>query len=102
MNAAIGVGVASTTKGLSAINHPGCAAAIWRRTIPTEMHDNLAEIEPDNLPNAHYVLRPEDVCNAMKSVCGSEDSSHRDTLDWLAEMSPYSQSVSRTKCLRRI
>lgn len=28
---AIGVGVADTPEGLSALHHPGCAAAIWRR-----------------------------------------------------------------------
>lgn len=30
-DAAIGVGVADTPEGLSALHRPGCAAAIWRR-----------------------------------------------------------------------
>lgn len=68
-DAAIGVGVADTPEGLSAIHRPGCAAAIWRRNPLPEFQSWIDALEPAQLPSARVVLRPEDVRRAVVQVC---------------------------------
>jgi hypothetical protein len=58
---AIGVGAADTPEGLSAIHHPSCAAAIWRRRPLPGFQSWLDALESERLPKARVILRPEDV-----------------------------------------
>jgi hypothetical protein len=49
-DAAVGVGVADTPEGLSALHRPGCAAAIWRRQWEPGVQSWLDGLAPDLLP----------------------------------------------------
>ena len=81
--AAIGVGVADTPEGLSAIHHPGCAAAIWRRHPLPGFQSWIDALEPERLPEARKILRPEEVRDAAFQICdasGTPDCSERTLL----------------------
>ncbi|WP_170333315.1 DUF1826 domain-containing protein [Ruegeria arenilitoris] len=68
-DAAIGVGVAETPEGLSAIHHPGCAAVVWRRNPVQSFQSWIDRIPPENLPKARLVLRPGSVRQAVSEIC---------------------------------
>lgn len=68
-DAAIGVGVADTPEGLSALHRPGCAAAIWRRQPLPGFQSWIDRLDPDVLPRARVILRPEAVRHAASEVC---------------------------------
>ena len=84
-DAAIGVGVASTAEALSAIQHPGCAAVIWNRTLPTEMGETLATINTGQLPSMRVILRPAIIRDSLRIACEDFEVEQRDTVDWLIE-----------------
>jgi len=82
-DAAIGVGVADTPEGLSAIHHPGCAAAIWRRHPSPGFQSWIDALDPERLPEARKILRPEDVRDAVFQICdesGTPDCAERTLL----------------------
>ena len=67
--AAVGVGITDTPEGLSAIHHPGSAAAIWRRQPLPGFQSWIDGLDPDVLPTARVILRPEAVRDAALEVC---------------------------------
>ena len=78
-----GVGVAETPDGLSAINQPGCAAAIWQRAAPPRFQSWIDALEPERLPAARVILRPADVREAIVQICeaaGTPDCAERTRL----------------------
>ncbi len=82
-DAAIGVGVAETPEGLSAIHRPGCAAAIWQRRPLPSFQAFMDGLEPDRLPRARMILRPETVRAAAAEACdeaGTPEGPERDRL----------------------
>ena len=66
---AIGVGVADTPEGLSAIHRPDCAAAIWRRQPLSSFQDWVDRLDPAHLPRARSILRPDAVRDAVTAIC---------------------------------
>ena len=70
-DAAIGVGVADTPEGLSAIHGSGCAAAIWRRRPLPGFQAWIDALEPQQLPRARVMLRPEAVRDAAFEICAA-------------------------------
>jgi hypothetical protein len=68
-DAAIGVGLADTPEGLSALYRPGCAAAIWRRQPLPEVQCWIDGLDPSVLPRARVILRPEAVHDAAAQIC---------------------------------
>ena len=84
-DAAIGVGVSNSAEGLSAIHHPGCAAAIWRRGMPPEVSETLASIGPDSLPSTRIILPPNSIRDAVDTACEGTEPDHRAALDWLSD-----------------
>ena len=68
-DAAIGVGVADAPEGLAAIHHPGCAAAIWQRHPLPGFQSWIDALQPERLPKARVILRPEDVRDAAFQIC---------------------------------
>jgi len=66
-----GVCDADTPEGLSAIRNPDCAAAIWRRTPLDSFQSWLDALDPDHLPQARMLLRPEMVREAVQGICQS-------------------------------
>ncbi|GMG85490.1 hypothetical protein LNKW23_47120 [Paralimibaculum aggregatum] len=70
-DAAVGVGVAETPEGLSAIHHPGCAAVIWRRQPMPSFQAWVDRLDPAVLPHARMILRPDAVRDAVAETCES-------------------------------
>ena len=82
-DSAIGVSVADTPEGLSAIQNPGCAAAIWRRHPLPSFQTWIDALEPERLPKARVILRPESVRETVDAICeasGTPDCRERERL----------------------
>jgi len=103
-DAAIGVGVADTPEGLSAIHRQGCAAAIWRRHPLTSFQSWIDALEPEQLPRARVILRPEDVREAARKICDScgmpETSERKRLIDDTAALADIFAELMRAKYLR--
>ncbi len=72
-DAASGVEIADTPEGLSAIHHPGCAAAIWRRPALPGFQSWIDALEPEQLPKARVLLQPQDVRETVTEICDDSD-----------------------------
>ena len=82
-DAAVGVVVADTPEGLSAIRRPDCAAAIWRRCPLPGFQSWIDALEPERLPKARVILRSEDVretASQIFDIAGTPDGAARETL----------------------
>jgi hypothetical protein len=103
-DAAIGVGVADTPEGLSALHRPDCTAAIWRRQPLTGFQSWIDGLDPDVLPNARVILRPEAVRDAASEVCnasGTPTSPERDRLvDDIAALADIFAGLMQARWLR--
>ncbi len=103
-DAAIGVGVADTPEGLSAIHRPGCAAAIWRRQPLPGFQSWIDALDPDMLPRARVILRPEAVRDAASEVydaSGTPFGPERDRLvDDIAALADIFAGLMRARWLR--
>lgn len=69
--ATVGVSVADTPEGLSAIHRPGCAATIWRRRPVRDFQSWVNGLDAQVLPKARVILRPEAVRDAAAAICGA-------------------------------
>lgn len=81
--ALIGVEFAETPEGLSQIQRADCAAAMWRRQPAPSFQDWLDGLEPEQLPKARIILRPEAVRRALTEVCdarGTPEGPERERL----------------------
>lgn len=68
-SAAIGVGVAQTPENLSIIKTPGCAAALWQRPANPVFQRWIDTLDPEHLPSARVILRPQGVKTALRELC---------------------------------
>lgn len=84
-DAAIGVGVAYSPEELSVIRKPGCAAAIWRRTVPKEFQAWANALPPELLPSARLVIRPREARKAAAAAFEAAHTPGGPERDWLAE-----------------
>lgn len=82
-DAAIGVAVADDPASLSVLAKPGCAAAIWRRQIPSGVQKWLDKLNPDNLPKGRIVLHPDAVHQAVGHLCEMAGTPQGVERDWL-------------------
>jgi len=82
-DAAIGVGIANDPASLSAFLKPGCAAAIWRRRTPAEVHNWLDGLAPDALPRGRAVLVPEMIPQTVTRLCEASGLSEGPERAWL-------------------
>ena len=103
-DAAIGVGVADTPEGLSALHRPGCAAAIWRRQPLQAFQSWIDTLDPGLLPSARLILRPEAVRDVVEEVFDSSaipDGPERNRLtDDIAALSEIVAGLMRARWLR--
>jgi hypothetical protein len=103
-DAAIGVGVADTPEGLSAIRRSGCAAAIWRRQPLPSFRSWIDGLPPGRLPRARVILRPEAVREAVEEICdgcGTPSDTERDRLiDDIAALSEIFAGIMQARWLR--
>jgi len=91
--AAVGVGVADTPEGLSALHRPGCAAAIWRRQPLPKFQSWIDGLDGEVLPRARVILRPEavrataaEICEACSTPAGPERDRFVDDVAALANI----------------
>lgn len=66
---AYGVGLTDEPEGLSAIKHPGCAAAIWRRQPVNNFQSWIDTLEPEQLPKARMIVPFWNVREAASQIC---------------------------------
>ena len=83
--AAIGVGVADDLASLSVLSKPGCAAAIWRRQIPSDVQTWLEDLAPDHLPKGRLVVRTNAVEQAVRYLYSMADTPQSAMRDWLED-----------------
>ncbi|MEM8852418.1 MAG: DUF1826 domain-containing protein [Pseudomonadota bacterium] len=69
VGAGIGVGVADTPEGLSAIHRPGCAAALWRRHTPAAFQSWIDSLDPKHLPHGRMPVDLASVRSAADALC---------------------------------
>lgn len=62
--------VTETTKieGISVIREPDCPAAIWQRDLAPGFQAWIDTLDPDLLPRARVILRPEDIRDATAEI----------------------------------
>ncbi len=103
-DAAVGVGVTDTPDGLLALYRSDCAAVIWRRHPLAGFQHWIDDLEPELLPSARVILRPDDVRDAVTSLCaasGTPDCGDRVRLiDDVAAMADIFASLMRASLLR--
>lgn len=78
-----GVDVTDRLEGLATIHQPGCAAAIWHRHPLPGFQSWISALDPDNLPTARVILRPDAVCTTVAEICeasGTPPGAERDRL----------------------
>ncbi len=98
------VDVADTPDGLSALHRPGCAAAIWRRQPLPEFQSWIDGLDPEVLPRARVILRPDAVRDTASEVCdasGMPPGPERDRLvDDIAALADIFAGLMRARWLR--
>jgi hypothetical protein len=103
-DAAIGVAVADTAEGLSALHRPGCAAAIWRRQPLPTFQAWIDALDPALLPRARVILPSENVRATVGSICdasGTPPGPERDRLvDDIAALADIFAGLMRARWLR--
>ena len=103
-DAAIGIGITDRPEGLSVLYRPGCAAAIWRRQPLPEVQSWIDGLEPEVLPSARVILRPEAVRDAVSKVCevsGTPGGPERERLvDDIAALADIFAWLMRARWLR--
>jgi len=100
----VGVGVTDTPDGLLTLYNPGCAAVIWRRSPLAGFQHWIDALEPERLPKARVILPPNDVREAVASICaayGTPDCDQRDRLiDDVAALAEIFAGLMRVSLLR--
>ncbi len=103
-DAAIGVGVAASPEGLTAIEHPGCAAAIWQRTPLPRFQNWIDAVDTAHLPRARVIVRHNAVRDAMSQIVessGLPDCENRTMLvDDVSALAEIFSDVIRAPYLR--
>lgn len=84
-DAAVGVCLADTSEGLSAIHYPGCAAAIWRRQPEKTFQSWIDGLDAEQLPKARVILRPADVRETVSEICAAHGTPDCAERDWLID-----------------
>ncbi|MEM7528970.1 MAG: DUF1826 domain-containing protein [Pseudomonadota bacterium] len=84
-DAAIGVGVADTQDGLTALLRPGCAAAIWRRQPDPAFQSWIDGLKPHALPQARMILRLEDLRRSVADLFDAQQLPESVHSAWLLD-----------------
>lgn len=72
---ALGAGIEScaSADGLSAFTAEGTELVVWQRALPADLRAWLDGVDPSNLPEARFLVRPRDLTAAVDTVlddCG--------------------------------
>lgn len=84
-HAAIGVAVADDPASLNTFLKPGCAAAIWRRQIPSALQAWINALDPDCLPRGRVILRPDTVGQTINHLCDMTQMPKGSECHWLQD-----------------
>jgi hypothetical protein len=100
----VSVRVVSSTSGLSAIRDAGCAAVILTRQPEPQLQSWLNALQPDKLPQARVIVRPDlvkEVVNEICDTCGTPLTQERRSLvDDIADMASYFSDLMNVRYLR--
>ncbi|MEL6596942.1 MAG: DUF1826 domain-containing protein [Pseudomonadota bacterium] len=64
-----GVAIGRDPASLGALRQPGCAAAVWRRQMPSDVQTWLDDLPPDVLPRGRVTLPRQSVSEAVEHLC---------------------------------
>ena len=64
-----GIAEVVTAEALSALHRPDCPALNWQRQLSPRLRHWLDTLEPEQLPRARVILRPEVVPEAASQIC---------------------------------
>lgn len=91
-------------KGMTAISDPSCAALIWDRQPAAHFQNWINGLNPDLLPKARLILRPDRVCEALIDVaemCGTPRCPERDMLvEDISALAAIFSSAVKTSYIR--
>ena len=84
-DAAVGVAIADEPASLETFLKPGCAAAIWRRQMPTNVQHWLDQCDPSTLPSGRVVLPATAVAQKVRDWCNASGLSSSYERKWLED-----------------
>ena len=64
-----GLTVGENISTLDQLSEPHCAGALWQRSVPQHVLDWIAVLDPQRLPNARVMLRPNAVRQTITELC---------------------------------
>jgi hypothetical protein len=82
-SSAIGVAVAQVPENLNILAKPGCAAVVWPRQPLPAFQTWIDGVDPENLPFARLILKPQSVLSVLSGLCDTSlmpDGPHRQRL----------------------
>lgn len=80
-----GVRYADTPEDLSVLHDPSCAAAILRRQPMPGFLSWIDTLEPERLPKARAMLRPEHVRESVVQICNESRTPECSEREWLID-----------------
>lgn len=65
----LGIEIVDDPASLTAFLKPGCAGAIWRRQVPTDILEWLSALPPEQLPQGRVILPKHKIGAAVSELC---------------------------------
>ena len=101
---ATGIIGVSTAEELSVLHRTDCPGVVWQRRTSPAFQNWLDGLDPEQLPRARVILRPEHVTDAVTQICeasNTPDCEHRTTLtDDTAALAQAFADLMRSPFLR--
>lgn len=99
-----GVRVLGTPVDFERFRDAACAAAIWERSLPPDVTEWLAGLNPDQLPSGRIVLHVRDVKGALGALCDAAGMPPGSQRAWLMndiiELAQHFASLMQTEHVR--
>lgn len=99
-----GVEHVDTPESMAVIHRPGCAAAIWDRQMMPAFQTWIDALDPETLPSARIVLRPDRIRSALRTVCDiagtPEGNNRRALIDDAAALADLFAGIMQAPYLR--
>lgn len=96
--------VVNSLEGLHKISKPDCAGVLWMREPLASFQNWIDTLDPEDLPTARLVLRPEAVHAAIAALCVAAKTPHgpeqERLIDDIAALSVVFAEVMKTDFLR--
>lgn len=99
-----GVTVTQAPEDLHHISDPGCGGVIWHRQPLAGFQSWIDAVNPDHLPSARLLLRPQAVRDAMTTLCEAaqtpENPQRMRLIDDIAALADIFANVMQTTFMR--